>query len=77
MFNKGQNSPNTSSPGSKSRFYLPPSLRVEVRSPGFSSRISALVDEGREVEVRRRSSPLKPPPGAANYNPKYSGFGTR
>lgn len=75
MANKSQSSPSTSSPG---RFYLPPSLRVEVRSPGFSSRISALVEEGnKDMESKRRSSPLKPPPGASNFNPNYSGFGTR
>ena len=84
MFKRSQTSPTSSSPSSASatptrnRIYLPSHLRVEVRSPGFSSRLSALIHDGSDTDKnRRRSSPLRPPPAAANFNPKYSGFGSR
>jgi len=72
-------SPSSASPGTqaKNKIYLPSSLRVEVRSPGFSSRLSALIHQGNEAENRRGPSPLRPPLGAANFNPKYNGFGSR
>jgi len=80
MFKRNQkSSPTTASSGTptRNRIYLPSSLRVEVRSPGFSSRLSALINDGNENENRRRSSPLRPPAAASNFNPKYSGFGSR
>ncbi len=83
MFKRQQKE--TSSPASASgspasqqkKFYLPSSLRVEVRSPGFSSRLSALIHQGNDTENRRVASPLRPPSAAANFNPKYNGFGSR
>ena len=79
---KRQEQPSPSSPATpgsqkKNRIYLPSSLRVEVRSPGFSSRLSALIHQSNENENRRGASPLRPPQGAANFNPKYNGFGCR
>lgn len=77
MFKKNPNSVPTVSSPSRNRIYLPSPLRVEVRSPGFSSRLSALIHGDNDTENRRRSSPLRPPAAAANFNPKYSGFGSR
>ena len=63
------------SPSLKRRsLQLPTPMRVEVRSPGFSSRMSALVRQngGNSTETKR----LQPPAAAAAFNPKYQGFGS-
>merc|ERR1712111_50970 len=48
---------------------LPTPLRCEVRSPGFSSRLSTLIQ-------KNAKKALQPPLAAAAFNPKYQGFGS-
>ena len=79
-------SPNTSalsktndSPSLRRRsLQLPTPMRVEVRSPGFSSRLSALVREnnGGNSASPFKAKKLQPPLAAAAFNPKYQGFGS-
>ncbi len=61
---------------------LPTPLRVEVRSPGFSSRLSSLVRDQQQSSVSPGArggaggKRLQPPSGASAFNPKYQGFGS-
>merc|ERR1711884_917721 len=52
-------------------------MRVEVRSPGFSSRLSSLVRENSGGNTSPfKAKRLQPPLAAAAFNPKYQGFGS-
>ena len=56
---------------------LPTPMRVEVRSPGFSSRLSSLVRENSGGNTSPfKAKRLQPPLAAAAFNPKYQGFGS-
>ena len=56
---------------------LPTPLRCEVRSPGFSSRLSTLIRENEAgTQQKNAKKALQPPLAAAAFNPKYQGFGS-
>ena len=56
---------------------LPTPLRCEVRSPGFSSRLSSLIRENEAgTQQKNVKKALQPPLSAAAFNPKYQGFGS-
>ena len=56
---------------------LPLPLRVEVRSPGFSTRLSTLIRENEASQAAKcTKKALQPPLAAAAFNPKYQGFGS-
>ena len=69
---------NSDSPSLRRRsLQLPTPMRVEVRSPGFSSRLSALVRENSGGNTSPfKAKRLQPPLAAAAFNPKYQGFGS-
>lgn len=60
---------------------LPTPLRSQVRSPGFSTRLSTLVrqnggNNSSSTNVDGINKRLQPPAAAAAFNPKYQGFGS-
>ena len=69
---------NSDSPSLRRRsLQLPTPMRVEVRSPGFSSRLSSLVRENSGGNTSPfKAKRLQPPLAAAAFNPKYQGFGS-
>ena len=69
---------NSDSPSLRRRsLQLPTPMRVEVRSSGFSSRLSALVRENSGGNTSPfKAKRLQPPLAAAAFNPKYQGFGS-